>query len=273
MNIHLRLAGGLGNQLYQMAALALAADRLGLTPSVVVDGLSRYAAARQPEVFRLLSPVWRRSICHSYLTRCWVDRLRIGRWVPVVGMGDRNFWAEMSRPSRLMPAVMDGYFQSGWTLASFERAIQLLAPTTAVQTITGAVVNECAVHIRGGDFLSVPLHQVLDHTYYVEAIRRAMADGWRRFVVITDDPIYAETIMSLVCAQLGTLAWRMSEASTDALQDFEQLRRAPARIIGNSTFSWWATALDQGRGRTWAPVKFTLDRDRDFFLPWEEMIP
>jgi hypothetical protein len=272
MSVYLRLAGGLGNQFYQMAALALVSDELGLDPVVVVDGLGRYAAARQPDVFRLLSPAWSESICGSKLASWVVDRARAGRWIPMVGADDRNFWRIIDRPSRSWPLIMDGYFQSGWNLGKFARALNLLQPR--LSPVHGGCENcECAVHVRGGDFLKVAHHQVIDHRYYARAIELARADGWARFLVVTDDHAYATTLMNQVCGEFDDLSWRLAPTSSDALIDFEILRAAPARIIGNSTFSWWATALDEAKGRTWAPLKFTLDRDRDFFLPWEVMIP
>lgn len=273
MKAYLRLAGGLGNQLYQVAALALLAERTGFKPVVVVDGLQRYAAVRQPEVFRLLAPEWSGAVCQRSAASSMIDRARIGRWLPGVGVSDRNFWSTVGRSLGHWPIVMDGYFQVGWDLKQFQRAVDLMAPRGLELSDMAPAEDECVIHIRGGDFLKVPLHQVVDHVYYSRAVQRAVSAGWRRFVVVTDDPAHATSMMQRVRDALGHVAWRMAAPSADALLDFEVLRRAPARIIGNSTFSWWATALDGQRGRTWAPVKFTRERDRDFFLPWEEMIP
>ncbi|WP_298012828.1 alpha-1,2-fucosyltransferase [uncultured Aquabacterium sp.] len=273
MKAYLRLAGGLGNQLYQIAALALIAERTGLKPSVVVDGLHRYASARQPDVFRLLAPEWSKTICRSDLARCLVDGARIGRVLPLFGINDRNFWAAADRSPGRWPMVMDGYFQVGWSLGHLQRAIDLLGPSSIDSEEVSAADDECAIHIRGGDFLKVPLHQVIDHSYYSHAVQRAVGSGWKRFVVVTDDRSHAESTMELVCGASRVIQWRMAAGTSDALLDFERLRRAPARIIGNSTFSWWATALDERRGKTWAPLKFTRERHRDFFLPWEEIIP
>lgn len=272
MNAYLRLAGGLGNQLYQMAALALVSSKLSLEPLVVVDGLSRYAAVRKPDVFRLLAPDWGEAITESRFTALVVDRARIGRWTPMIGVDDHNFWKILGMPSRVLPLVMDGYFQAGWDLAQLQWALDLLRPRS-LDTRNRHDFGECAVHVRGGDFLKVPHHQVVDHRHYARAIELARKEGWSRFLVVTDDHAYATALMEKIRRQFSDLSWRFAPSSSDALVDFDVLRMAQARIIGNSTFSWWATALDEKKGRTWAPLKFTLDRDRDFFLPWEVMIP
>jgi hypothetical protein len=57
------------------------------------------------------------------------------------------------------------------------------------------------------------------------------------------------------------------------LGDFALLRRAPARILGNSTFSWWAAALDGHHSLTLSPNQWTRGVPRRLFLPWEAVVP
>lgn len=275
MKVYVRLAGGLGNQLFQMAALSLLSRRFNLQPFVNVDALSGYAQARQPEVFKLLSQDWVKSVDKSSLSNLAVNGLRLGRWLPLLGVGDQNFWRTLERGVVYPFFLLDGYFQTGWNYEHFCEARDIMMPFAGSRYRVRERISsdECAIHIRGGDFLKVPHHQVIDHGFYVEAVRSARAVGWRKFLVVTDDRNHAATMMNLVSSHIAGFEWRMADESDDAMSDFELLRIASARIIGNSTFSWWATALDDNRGQTWAPVKFTRDRDRDFFLPWEVSVP
>ncbi|MEI6876161.1 MAG: hypothetical protein WCL50_13640, partial [Spirochaetota bacterium] len=60
--------------------------------------------------------------------------------------------------------------------------------------------------------------------------------------------------------------------SADALGDFERLLLARRRIIGNSTFAWWACALGSPTATTWSPDRFTRHLPRDLFLSCERVI-
>lgn len=55
----------------------------------------------------------------------------------------------------------------------------------------------------------------------------------------------------------------------NALEDFDTLRVATARIIGNSTFACWAAAFCKAPAPAWAPMKLTLGNSRDFYLSYE----
>lgn len=272
MSAYLRLAGGLGNQLFQLAALSIFADRHGLRPRIVVDGLKRYSVRRDPDGLRLLPPEWTTLVSEDHFASFAVDRLRAGRWCPVIGISDKNFWRILRDSNASKIAVMDGYFQRGWTLENFSRAVRLLG--TVVCRLDDELGDEgvCAVHVRGGDFLKIIRHQVVDFQYYARAIRCAQKSGFSEFVVVTDDPVYAANIMNTVRDEIPSIHWRFRDSSSDVLSDFCFINRSKGRVIGNSTFAWWAAALDGNESMTWAPSKFIRNENRDFYLPWEIIV-
>jgi Glycosyl transferase family 11 len=275
MAIYLRLAGGFGNQLYQMAALALLVSRTGLVGQVVLDGLNDYAAAREPDVEKVISNEWvSKFVRHDQLRvmRWLVNNGRIGRWLPFVGVSDRNYWPIVfgAQLHGVSPVVLDGYFQSGWSYSLLSEAIDSLKIDYSIFSGCDAVFgDECAIHVRGGDFRLIAHHQVVGVDYYVSACRLASIAGWRKFVIVTDDADYGSEVLNILKATCSELSFRQMAPAKNFIEDFSILMNSPARIIGNSTFSWWATALDRRRSQTWAPVKFSKDRNRDFFLPWE----
>ena len=70
--------------------------------------------------------------------------------------------------------------------------------------------------------------------------------------VVTDDAAHARSIMDIVQqAQpdllLSLALTSQTTANAGWLLDFELLRNAPSRIIGNSTFAWWAAWLGEYR--------------------------
>lgn len=237
-----------------------------------LDRLQKYDVPRNPDSIKLLKPNgWLH--LHEGAPRGLVHWLsvsaRVGRLLPMFGVNDRNFWRVASQKALHAPLFLDGYFQHGWTQASFAQALAAM-PTIPVAPAAAARVDadEVVVHIRGGDFLKLPRFQVVDAHFYGKAARQAMEQGWQRFAVITDDPVYANSIGDRVSTEVSGAAIRIVPPATGALEDFDTLRAASARIIGNSTFAWWAAALGQ-TSPTWVPTKLTLDQPRDFYLPFE----
>ena len=275
--IYVRLAGGLGNQLFQLAAAMSVSKQTGRDVVPMTEALSRYSQPQLAVSLRLLSSPrirYQECIRSSAALRWLITVGRVGRWLPIIGLSDRSFHigTPLSRARDLY--VMDGYFQRGWTTSLFKEALEkytVMPPSKASQTQVNA--DECMIHIRGGDFLSHAVHQVVDVTHYITAIQLAQTVGWSKFVVVTEDPKYAKLLMDTMAKEFPIAHFSIMPTASDPLEDFDVLRRAPARIIGNSTFSWWAAALDERRATTWSPSKFLRDLERDFFLDWEIVLP
>jgi hypothetical protein len=272
--IHVRLAGGLGNQLFQLAAATLV-DPTGHSRIVVHTGaLGRYVAKRQPDSLRLMgSSEFSVSPDNTLIANClrwFVVTGRAGKWIPGLSLSDQDF--ERGLITKRKAIILDGYYQQGWNDSRMVQATQRMrvrppAPEAAARVSS----EECVIHIRGGDFLRLPQYQVATPSYYHSAIEQARAAGYTRFAVITDDPPYALQICGQLAGTLPQGAVRVVTPADDALCDFDTLRSASARIIGNSTFAWWATALDTKKAQTWSPSQFILAETRDYFLPWESL--
>lgn len=270
--IYLRLAGGLGNQLFQLAAASLLSQAKRAPVIPLLEGLSRYEEPRAPDSIDLLQPSdWLRSPA-SQVPAHWnyfALKARAGRWLPTIGVSDRNFWKTIVSGG-CSRRILDGYFQFGWTAETFQRATdQMSARSIANSAATRISSNEVVVHIRGGDFLRIPQFQVVDAHFYIRAARQAMERGLNRFAIISDDPPYAIAVCKEICGHLPSAEIRLIPRGANALEDFDTLRAATARIIGNSTFAWWAAALGKSPAPTWAPMELTLGTSRDFYLSYE----
>jgi hypothetical protein len=126
--------------------------------------------------------------------------------------------------------------------------------------------DEVVVHIRGGDFLRLAEFQVVDADFYVRAARQAMERGFSHFAILSDDSTYAMSICNVMRKHLPIANIRLIPRGANALEDFDTLRAAAARIIGNSTFSWWATVFGASPSPTWTPRRLTIYKQRTFFL-------
>ncbi len=239
--IYLRLAGGLGNQLYQLAAMALLSQFRRAPVTVFTDALQIYDSPRDPDSIKLLiANRWLivAPTSKSYIHRWLSVSARAGRALPGLGINDKTYWQSVSATDAILPLYADGYFQHGWTHDTFARAmsamqIRPIADRAAERLLAG----EIAVHIRGGDFLQLPRFQVVHAPFYIEAVRQSMALGFTRFAVITDDPPYAAEVCDTIQRQCPDANIRMLARGANALEDFDTLRSASGRVIGNSTFA------------------------------------
>lgn len=271
--IYLRLAGGLGNQLYQLAAASLlshsTAEQIPVIP--LTEGLTRYDEPREADSIKLLEPNGWLLGQDVFVSRQWKAlalEARAGRWMPFIGISDRNFWQAVSRGVG-RTCLIDGYFQFGWTPDSFYRALSKMPIKAVLDSVASRASNQVVIHIRGGDFLRIREFNVVDEKYYVKAITQALERGYKSFEVVSDDKQYAEKLCDKICQLLSTIDITLLPPANSALEDFDVIRNASARIIGNSTFAWWAAALGSRESLTWSPNMFTSKKPRDFFLPFE----
>ena len=278
--LYLRLAGGLGNQVFQLAAAMALRELRQERVLFGVEGLGRYQAARALELTRFFDlPSWFETCnsCgrHGRIAEA-VLRTRMGRLAPLLGINDRAFGARVVSDRRgPRVALLDGYFQRDWPWATFDetrRALMkmMVAPLRASDT---SVKYDCVMHVRGGDFLQSRNLNVVSPQYYERAVR-ALRDTLdiRRIYVVTDDPTYARSLLGPLKKSVSNLELVIPDVATDMLSDFATIRHAQCRIIGNSTFSWWAAALDPREAPTVAPTQWSRGLDRNLVLPWERLL-
>lgn len=269
--IYLRLAGGLGNQLFQVAAASLYSHWLDQGVSIVDDGLSRYNSVRTLLYQYVLQPKkknWEHVSTRSLMALA-SGRLRLGRLsVPVLSVADQNILKYGRTRNCRLPRFMDGYFQQFWTYELFVEALSHFYIYSPSEASASSTQNDCvAVHIRGSDFLLVKGFAVVDSSFYLRCFTQAVSAGYTNFDVYTDDLEYSQLILSPVRSCYPHLCIRVLPSGS-VLEDFNGIRSAGARIIGNSTFSWWASALSNG-GPTWSTPYFSEQCRKPFALHGE----
>lgn len=261
----MRLAGGLGNQLFQYAAGRSAADAIGATLVLDASSFRRDPLGRSYALGRFPIDAERSDL--SGLRRRVVETPGLWRfaratgWVPRIGgvryLHDRlrGFDARLLEPAPETIAI--GYWQDErHVLPARTRLLRELDPSRAFDDATRSLGEELAdpgavaMHVRRGDFAAAgSSHGTCDGRHYRAALR-ALAEGGpiRRLHLFSDDPAAAKALAEAIAE--GT-PWRVESAARRPEDEELWLMSRCARLaIANSSYSWWAAWLaDRGGER------------------------
>lgn len=172
-----------------------------------------------------------------------------------------------------------GYFQSWKYFESVGNVIQrelwdLVSPSMAflekkLELERGA--PWIAVHVRRGNYQTIPSMGLAGHAYYRRAIKLLRDLGHReRILVFTDSP---EVIGEMgLFGDIDDVSIFQGDPALTPLENLLLMSLAEHLVIGNSTFSWWAAWLGRDvAGRKVIYPRPWLNRfsahDRDLPMP------
>lgn len=228
---NLQMMGGLGNQLFQIAAAYAHCKRHGHTLTISSNtrgGRNTYWNTLFKHLKDYTVPRQKRTIFRDNL-------LRNVKPLQTPGI----LWKEPRFAYTPIPATasaLSGYFQSSQYFQDCANEIRQLFTfdTTRMQQRHGALLTRkdaTVLHIRRGDYVSAPTyHGILSAEWYKEA-----CVGRTNLLVFSDDLPWCRGLDFLKGA---TFVDEPDEAV--ALQLMSQFHRF---ILSNSSFSWWAAWL------------------------------
>lgn len=271
--ISLRLAGGLGNQLFQLAAAAIMARKASCPIIIRTGALGKYQTPRELDLNKVID------LERLSATVCaephWSVRFRAPKVLPlalrnIAFVNDRNILDVVRCTGRFRHIYLDGYFIESVDQEYFVEAVSLINDALLVEPVTATTPHEiCAVHVRGGDFLKLGwnLENLLEY-YRAAAIAVRVLSPLVKFIVLTDDRAYAESLVKSVGIDVEFLNGALKD-------DFDLLRTAKYAILSNSTFSIWAGALRNPTitHLTYAPSEWRPGRLRRIRLAAETELP
>jgi len=280
-----RLAGGLGNQLFQYAAGRSLAARLGVElklDSSWIEGDAGTGPGTQRrfclEPFRLpyelvsarrvarMPPRTRREA----LAYRWLPTRR-----PVVTTLVQSHGAELD--GRVFDApdntCLQGFWESELYFADhaglIRDEIRFPEPAEPVAALLEEIEARTvvSVHVRRGDRAAHPgageRFVSLSAEWYSEALRQitSRVGSIETAFVFSDDPFWCSEYLELPCAT----TYVSGNAEVD---DLRLMSRCRHHIVANSTFSWWGAWLDPRPDKlVVAPGRWRNDRDTPDVLP------
>jgi hypothetical protein len=213
----IKLQGGLGNQLFQLAA---------------ADTIARQTK-RRVFVRGYRTPPTQHS------TENYYDSI-FQRWKDVPAADPPCVYISEQSTSFAVPypaICLQGYFQDyKYVSADFRKKLVF---DTTVAAKYDKLASSAFLHIRGGDYLTAPAFNLGLDSYYERAIREFPVGT--HFYVFTNDRPYASTKAFLQSVPHTFV----DESEVDSLYLMTQCELGG--ICPNSSFSWWGAFLNPNR--------------------------
>jgi len=199
----------------------------------------------------------------------------------------RGYYSYSPLPSPAGPIVVHGFRQSP---KYFPANLRLLHPDwdTAlggpvvrriIEREAGLATEEqrrrtVSVHMRMGDYLVLPHHQVELGRYLMEALQRIPPKS--RIHFFSDEPekcgLYVRSY-----AKSRNLDFTIANVRSDVESLYEMSLCQGGNIVANSTFSWWGAWFAHQAGSPWAtfPSSFGqgMPKTTDLYPEWGTVIP
>ena len=258
--LEVQLAGGLGNQLFQLA--------YGISLSL---GMGSHVRFLEPVKGRTVAIEWlgiSTRVPHAF----WLENEEIG----IVTYTECNCLVSSiyKEPSFVSRPITDfktntnisGYFQSESFFIDNQAVIQkyILDRLSLTSDYTLNDASAINLHVRLGDFYrsrrARKFHGLINDSYISKALSRFnFFSHESELRIITDDP---DSLQKTIPNSLRLASTVISSSS--ALKDLRILTESSSLIISNSTFSWWGAYLSSAK--VIAPAKWFAGEYSDLNL-------
>lgn len=214
-----KLTGRLGNNAIQVMACISHSIKHNIPYYIPSFVKSKYTRINPFDQFPLLTPELEAQIKYEHHDKGW-------HYTPI--------------PHSAVPMRLHGYYQNLNYYDEYRQEI-----IKAFNLPKEIRYNECAIHIRLGDFARYPTKwPIMKPEYFTKAIEIMRANGVNRFTVYSDEIENAKDYLPY---------GEYSFMSKDVLTDWIEINSYEHQIIPNSTFSYSAAYLKRSSGIVIAP--------------------
>jgi hypothetical protein len=257
------IKGGLGNQLFQIAAGYAHARRCGTFFGINYDMKHNCIQGHPPSKYR-------DNLFKNITTTDGIptDKYHEPKfeYVPI--------------PHKQKDLLIDGYFQSGKYFADYEEEVrEMFTFPDEIKDKVDTKFNslnkkKIGVHVRRGDYKTFSTtHPPQPVNYYERALDKFSMERMAEdsiFILCTDDIRSVQNEFDL-----DKLGFVWSNAKSE-LEDLYIMSQCDSVIMSNSTFAWWGAWLGKKKEKVIAPgVWFGPDGPQDYhdiYLKWWEKI-
>lgn len=243
------LKGGLANQMFEIAAGYAYARDWGHDFAINYDIYADWHCGRPPHDYKhFYSKIPESDIrpAHTFTEKAFSHS-------PIEFVNPRVYAYSLK---------LKGYYQSPLYFDRYRDEVKDLFNFPEVD-LTGIVDDHTiGIHIRRGDYVDYPEHDILSVDYFNRAIE-AMGDG--NIIICSDEPSWVQERFDLP----------LSPMKSD-LEDLYLLSQCKRVILSNSSFSWWGAYLGIEKERVIVPEIWFGDPGpydyHDIYMKeWEKM--
>ena len=274
--IYLRLSGGLGNQIFQYAT-ALLIKQKGEPIHFYTRALNSYRAGRNLELVNFFE-LPQATFFNVSIFANVIFKFRLAKITSFFGCNDLNFSSILSNKNTHQAKgsfYLDGYFQDAWSYENIQPLLVQLSADLKKDKFNNEPYSQydCIMHIRGTDFLANLDNSINSIDFYMDAINLLKSSHEvEHMYVVTDDLQYSKSMVDIIKSKFQDINFYLDDQRKSLFEDFMILLHAKSRVIGTSTFAWWASALDGKRSMTISPKSWKLNINRKLVLPWEKLV-
>lgn len=261
--IVIRLAGGLGNQLFQYAAGRRLAHTIGVDLAMDMSGLCEPSGSAERD-YELASFTVKQSFANEddikkltqprsgILPRLFHRITEQGKRRPTSYIAEPHYHFDPSILDLSDGVYLDGYWQSEQYFADItdllRREVALKNPLMGHNAALARLIRDCqavSLHVRRGDYVTneatYRTHGTCDLEYYARAVALiASRLNMPVFFIFSDDPAWVRKHLKL------TYPMHIVDHNgpEHGYVDMLLMSLCSHHIIANSTFSWWGAWLN-----------------------------
>lgn len=249
--VSVELIGGLGNQMFQIAACIAYAKRHGLEYHIPLKTANTHSS--EPYFTHLTNPNWDEQAPKFYYQE---QNFHYTEIPPARHIIATSIWPGSYIDNSLKTnIILRGYFQSYKYFEDQKEEVIKAFDISDYRHRFPHRYRYAAIHVRRGDYLKYPTkHPVVTDEYLKKSICRIFKEcGKRGFHFYSDDILWCmhfidgydyPDFLNFSFEKIPIVKEELVEINDKAIEDLKNMLRAEHVIMSNSTFSWWAAYLN-----------------------------
>jgi hypothetical protein len=266
------LTSGLGNRLFQYAAARGLAERLERPVVFLMKKCKESPHGPIASLFRMYPGV---ELIESEepFTELMETPMQHYNYTDIVSPGGPIVIHGYRQSPKYFPKDLS-VLQPDWDSALGGAAVRRLIEKEAQLSTPELRKRTISVHMRMGDYLVLPHHQIDLGRYLMNALQHVPANS--RIHFFSDEPEKCGLYVRSYAAS-RRLDFTIALVRSDVESLYEMSLCQGGNITANSTFSWWGAWFAHQAGSPWATYPSSFGRGmpppQDLFPEWATVIP
>lgn len=263
-NLYIHMHGGLGNQLFQVAATYEIAKKHNMNLVLVYKEQFKRHMAHNKHIDEFFSTIFK-----DFNTIAYND-IDFSNVITYHEPKCFDYYDNIIQQTS--DYYMEGYFQNKKFIQNYKTELlqKFQNPSLCKEISTKYILLDESyfIHVRRGDYLNIPTYTFDRDDYFIKAINYIMhkeEDLYVHFFIVSDDIDFCKTNYIFQNIPRKTFVERIN--TLDTLYFMSLCKKGG--ICSNSTFSGWATNLNLNPEKTVVVPKQWINIDYEYEIPFD----